>query len=127
MAIASAAQPVLSTTPVEFRFDNRKVVKAQIRFYSDAAGLVKIAAGTGTRSVVVTTSDLVICPDDDYTETLDSGYAGGATAVTDGDWYEFAFADGAIRASFACSGGVDPAGAVTYRVILSIGKLTPAQ
>ena len=126
MAIASAATPVASTTPIEFRFANRKSVKAQIRFYSDAAGLVKIAAGTGTRSVVVTTSDLVICPEDSYTEELVSGYAGGATAVTDGDWYEFFFADGAIRASFACSPGVDPGGAVSYRVILSIGKLTPA-
>ena len=129
MSIASPPQVLAFTGPLEFRFASRKAVKVQVRFYEDAAGTIEIAYGTGTRDVVATTTDLVIDLTTDYSAEIESAYAGGAKLLTGGTWTEFEFADGAVRAAFACSGGANPAGppvALSYRVILSIEKLTPA-
>lgn len=91
----------------------------QVRFYSDAAGQTAIAAGTGARDLVVTMQSDVYA-DDGYRERgLESDLDGGTLAgCVGGTYYEVLLADGAQNITVTASGGSDPGGAVTYRIIV---------
>ena len=68
MGNVSAPQALASSTPVELTFTHRGAVNVQIVFYTDAAGMVFVAAGLGTATLTVTRQT--------------SGYEGESTAPT---------------------------------------------
>lgn len=128
MALVGPAIPVGAPVATTFDFPQYRVaVNAQIRFFSDAAGLVPIAYGTGSATLTATNrTAFVRGPRTDPSfiggvsgTAIESGYAGGTIAgAVGGVWQEFTLGAGSTSLTITPSVIVPPGGAVTYAIVI---------
>lgn len=125
MAVASPALPLASTDAQAFTFSRRTVLNVQVRFYLDAAGTVPIAAGTGSRDLTATNVTPVFVERVAIHAPVENAIDGGTRAgCVGGTWYLLGLGGGLQQANIAASGGVDPGGAASYRIVVDV-EATP--
>ena len=125
MALMSPPILVADATAVAFSFAQRVAsVNVQVRFFTDAAGLVSLSpVGTGSRDVVATNVASAFQGPFSFPETTLSGFVsaidgGSLSAMKDGTWYELGLGSGMGNVIIAAASNVTPGGAVTYRIIV---------
>jgi hypothetical protein len=114
---------VAAATAVKFTFSQyRSLVNAQVRFYTDAAGLLPLAVGTGSRDITATnTAEAFEGPftSPGTAETIVSGINGGTiVGAVDGTWYELDLGGGMQNVTLAAAANVTPGTAVSYRIFV---------
>ena len=125
MAVMSPPIPVASSDAQIFQFKGLvDTCNVQVRFFSDAAGTVEIAPGTGSRDITATT--LVSAyegpagrPTAVVTDVLTGLDRGTLAAAVDGVEYALDFGAGAPNVRLVVAPNVTPGGAATYRVYVS--------
>lgn len=124
MALMSPPIAVADATPVNFDFSQyRASVNVQTRFYSDAAGLVEVTPGTGSRDISATNVSTAYEGDfsdpgtviEDFVSAIDGGAIAGAV---DGRWYELTLGGGLDNVTLTAAANTTPGTAVTYRVFV---------
>ena len=125
MALMSPPILVADATAVVFRFSQRQAtVNAQVRFFTDAAGLVELLpVGTGSRNVTATNSASAFegefaDPGTTLTDFVSAIDSGTLTGMVDGTWYEFNFGSGMGNVILSAAVNVTPGGALSYRIIV---------
>jgi hypothetical protein len=125
MALMSPPILVAASTAIKFSFSQRQAsVNAQVRFYTDAAGLVELAPlGTGSRAVTATNTatafEGLFSSPGATLSNFDNDINGGTiTAAVDGRWYEIALGSGMGNLTLVAAPNVTPGTAVTYRIIV---------
>ena len=125
MALMSPPILVAASTAVEFAFSQRQAsVNAQVRFYTDAAGLVELSPlGTGSRDFTATNTSSAFQGQfsDPGTELRNfaSNIDGGTlAAAADGKWYEIDLGSGMGNVTLVAAPNVTPGTATTYRIIV---------
>lgn len=125
MAVMSPPIAVAAATPIRVEFANvAPSANIQYRFYSDAAGTVAIAPGTGTRDLSLFhdasafegsfSSPGQTLPFDD--SSLENGTIVDAV---DGMIYEADFGAGLSSITITAAAKTTPGSAVVYRVVVS--------
>ena len=124
MALMSDPILVAASTPWSFAFSNyRSSVSVQVRFFTDANGLVEVGTrGTGSRDLTAT--------------SVSRAYSGRSTnptavlslvsdlssstisALPDGQWAELLLDGGLGQVTIVAAPNVTPGGAITYRIIV---------
>jgi hypothetical protein len=125
MALASPAIALADSTTQSFTFPRRVGVKVQIRFYTSATGAAgdEIAAGSGSRSVTITTTNSVVSADvaRAYTKpSIVSSIENGTQTCNGAVWTFFGLGDGLGQLNVTASGGADPGTANSYRIWLDV-------
>lgn len=131
MALMSPPILVAAATAVTFSFSGyRSNVNVQVRFYTDAEGLVPLAIGTGSRDLTATNTSSafqgsIVSPGTE--ETFVSNIDGGTlTAAVDGTWYELGLGGSMQNITLAAAANVNPGTAVSYRIFVdSPGSSAP--
>lgn len=124
MALMSPPILVAASTAVAFTFSQRMPsVNVQVRFFTDAEGLIELApVGTGSRDVTATNSATAFegqFSDPGTTLTFTSAINGGTlSAMVDGTWYELDLGSNMGNVIIAAAPNVTPGGAVSYRIIV---------
>ncbi len=133
MSFAGPAIPVGSPTSTRFNLERPlTAVNVQIRFFSDAAGLVPIAPGAGTATLTATheatmmrgtpISPELINSGAQVLSAFSSGSIVGAAAAT---WQELALGGGTATVTITPSALVPPPGAVTYSIVIDTEGRSP--
>jgi len=127
MALIGPPIPVADATSVLFDFRNyQRSVNAQVRFYTDLAGLVPLSpTGTGSRDITTTNtssgyegafSNPVELPTvSPFVSTIENGVI---AAAVDGQWYEILLGGGMQNVTLSSAAVVTPGTAVSYRLIV---------
>ena len=126
MSYAGPAIAVGSPVATRFNFNvTRGAVNVQIRFFSDAAGLVTIAGGTGSATLTATHSATMFRGSRLDPERIDAGADVDSTfnstpiaGAVDGEWQEFALGGGTSVVVITPSVIAAPGGAVTYSIVV---------
>lgn len=124
MALMSPPILVAAATAVKFSFlQYQRSVNVQTRFYTDAAGLVPLAIGTGARDITATNTASAYegqFADPGTTESsFVSSIDGGAiSAAVDGRWYELGLGGGMQNVTLTAAVNVSPGTAVSYRIFV---------
>ena len=133
MSFAGPAVPVGAPTSTRFNFERPLgSVNVQIRFFSDAAGLVPIAPGVGSATLTATHEATMFRGTFGNPERISDGvqvlssFAGGAiVAAAAATWQELALGGGTATVSITPSVLVLPPGAVTYSIVLDTEAKSP--
>lgn len=126
MSYAGPAIAVGSPTGSRFNFNDRRLaVNVQIRFFSDASGLVTIAGGTGSATLTATHEATMFRGSRRDPEQIDAGAnvestfaMTAATGCVDGEWQEITLGGGTSSIVITPSSLALPAGAVTYSIVV---------
>jgi len=122
MAVMSPPILVANSDAQVFQFKGSVATcNVQVRFFSDDAGTVEIAPGTGSRDITATT--LVSAyegpagrPTAVVTDVLTDLELGTLAAAVDGVEYALDFGSGVPNVRLVAAPNTTPGGAVTYRV-----------
>jgi hypothetical protein len=126
MALMSPPIAVADATPVLFSFSGyRTSCNVQVRFYTDADGIVSLSPlGTGSRALAFTNTSSAFegaFADPGTEETFNSNINGSAVAAAvDGTWYKVDLLAGLQNLTIASAANVTPGTAVTYRIIVDV-------
>jgi hypothetical protein len=116
--IPSDVRPVGSSTPLVVSFTPTRSINLQLVFYADAGGTQPIAAGSGARDIEVATIDRVRYEEADIDDTLETVLPLGTWSVDARTWELVGLGAGASSVRLTASGGSNPGGAVSYRVLV---------
>jgi hypothetical protein len=125
MATAGPAIPILAPVATRFAFgDTLVAVNLQIRFFSDDAGLVPLAPGTGSATLTASHSSFWVRGEGFDAQRINGGALVPSTwptavivAAPDGQWQERPLGGGATALIIVPSLIVAP-GAVTYSIVV---------
>ena len=124
MALMSPPILVAASTAVAFTFAQRQSsVNVQVRFFTDAAGLVELSPlGTGSRDVTAINTASAFegqFADPGTVLGFTSDINGGTlAAMADGKWYELGLGAGMGNVTIAAAPNTTPGTAVSYRIIV---------
>lgn len=126
MSYAGPAIAVGSPVATRFNFNDRRLaVNVQLRFFTDADGLVSLAGGTGSATLTATHSAPMFRGSRRDPEQIDAGanvestFAMTAIAgAVDGEWQELTLGGGTSSVVITPSALVVPGSAVTYSIIV---------
>lgn len=126
MAIMSPPILVAAATPINFVLRRRLVaVNIQVRFYTDADGLVEVGTrGTGSRDITATNISSAFegvfgNPTRVVPNIVSDLENGTVTAMVDGKWIELLLGGAGLgQLTIAAATNTNPAGATSYRIIV---------
>lgn len=133
MSFAGPAIPVGSPTSTRFNLERvHDSVNVQIRFFSDAEGLVPIAPGAGSATLTATHEATMMRGTPISPELIDSGAqvlsafsSGAIVGAAAATWQELALGGGTATVTITPSALVLPPGAVTYSIVIDTEGRSP--